>query len=229
MPASPSTSRFRTTASRTMGLARKASRPPLVHSTIEASRDPTDLVHLARRQADGFFGHLCRDSPELGGAVWGRGAPRHRHQHGRWPDRRHRDRALHGRRDPERARPRGNRSHRPQSMGGLIIPSPRDTGGVQCRPLILLADAWLTPRVKLDRFPLSLSGEETGMPVIARFYGIIIKMYFSQSEHGVHTSTPSTATTTRSSPSSPSACSRVIYPTEPNVSSGNGQSHTDAS
>jgi hypothetical protein len=24
-----------------------------------------------------------------------------------------------------------------------------------------------------------------GMPVIARFYGIIIKMYFSQSEHGV--------------------------------------------
>jgi len=23
------------------------------------------------------------------------------------------------------------------------------------------------------------------MPVIARFYGIIIKMYFSQSEHGV--------------------------------------------
>jgi hypothetical protein len=24
-----------------------------------------------------------------------------------------------------------------------------------------------------------------GMPVIARFYGIIIKMYFSQSEHGI--------------------------------------------
>ena len=24
------------------------------------------------------------------------------------------------------------------------------------------------------------------MPVIARFYGIIIKMYFSQSEHGAH-------------------------------------------
>ncbi|HEX9838836.1 MAG TPA: DUF4160 domain-containing protein [Anaerolineales bacterium] len=23
------------------------------------------------------------------------------------------------------------------------------------------------------------------MPVIARFYGIIIKMYFSQSEHGI--------------------------------------------
>jgi hypothetical protein len=27
--------------------------------------------------------------------------------------------------------------------------------------------------------------EETPMPVIARFFGIIIKMYFSQREHGV--------------------------------------------
>jgi hypothetical protein len=27
--------------------------------------------------------------------------------------------------------------------------------------------------------------EEIVMPVIARFYGIIIKMYFSQSEHGI--------------------------------------------
>jgi len=28
-------------------------------------------------------------------------------------------------------------------------------------------------------------GDETAMPVIARFYGILIKMYFSQSEHGI--------------------------------------------
>jgi hypothetical protein len=32
-----------------------------------------------------------------------------------------------------------------------------------------------------------MAGEETRppMPVVARFYGIVIKMYFSQSEHGV--------------------------------------------
>lgn len=29
------------------------------------------------------------------------------------------------------------------------------------------------------------TGESLGMPVIARFYGIVIKMYFSQSEHGI--------------------------------------------
>jgi hypothetical protein len=28
-------------------------------------------------------------------------------------------------------------------------------------------------------------GKGAGIPVIARFYGIIIKMYFSQSEHGI--------------------------------------------
>jgi hypothetical protein len=30
----------------------------------------------------------------------------------------------------------------------------------------------------------SVSEEKSAMPVIARFYGILIKMYFSQSEHG---------------------------------------------
>jgi hypothetical protein len=29
------------------------------------------------------------------------------------------------------------------------------------------------------------AGERTTVPVVARFYGIAIKMYFSQSEHGV--------------------------------------------
>jgi hypothetical protein len=34
---------------------------------------------------------------------------------------------------------------------------------------------------------LQLPHEDEFMPVIARFYGIIIKMYFSQSEHGKDT------------------------------------------